>query len=156
MLKFNEIQEAYDYVAFCNPGEAAAYVGKEQGRVVLIPSEMAADDQEIQAAYREIEEGEWLQIPDKYDLGLGKELVFRFAAGRLSGPEQDKVERLFSHRGAYGNWKDFLCERGLLQEWYDFSEQAEVEALKDWLDFNHITYEDENGNVVTPSPKEEE
>ena len=37
MLKFNEIQEAYDYVAFCNPGEAAAYVGKEQGRVVLIP-----------------------------------------------------------------------------------------------------------------------
>ncbi|HJH03257.1 hypothetical protein [Victivallis vadensis] len=47
-----------------------------------------------------------------------------------------------------------MCERGLLQEWYDFSEQAEVEALKDWLDFNQVAYEDENGNVVTPSPKE--
>lgn len=93
------------------PGEAAAYVGKEQGRVVLIPSEMAADDQEIQAAYREIEEGEWLQIPDKYDLGLGKELVFRFAAGRLSGRSRTKSNEFFRTGAPTATGKTF-CVSG--------------------------------------------
>ena len=110
----------------------------------MIPSEMVAEQGEIEAAERKIEKGEWLEIPNKKELGLGSRLVFNFAAENLSGPDLDKVDRMFARSGAYARWKCFLIERELLQKWYDYSNAAEIKALKDWLELQEIPYEDES------------
>ena len=150
MLKFNEIYEAYEYANFGGVDDQSAHLNRELGKIVLVPSGLVSDPEEIEAAEKELENGEWIDIPNKHDLGLGKKLVFRFASENLSPADFSRVERFFSHSGAYGNWKDFLAERGLLQKWYDFSFQSEVAALKEWLAQEEIPYEDETGKIIEP------
>ena len=41
---------------------------------------------------------------------------------------------MFSGRGAYGRFKDFLAARGLLEAWYAFEDERENEALRIWCD----------------------
>jgi len=144
MISFNEVYDAYEYVCVGRDGGASAHLNPESGNVVIVPSAIASDQDEIEAAEKQLETGEWIELPNKYELGLGKELVFRFAADNLSNNEFRRVERIFSHRGAYGNWKDFLEERDLLKKWYDFSNDAEVKALKAWLVAAEIPFVDDD------------
>lgn len=144
MISFNEICDAYELVSFDGGNGASAHLNIAEGRMVIVPSPIASDNDEIEEAEKQLETGEWIELPDKYDLGLGKELVFRFAADNLSAMDFGRVERIFSHRGAYANWKDFLAERELLNKWYEFSEAAEVQALRDWLAAAEIPFSDED------------
>ena len=52
--------------------------------------------------------------------------------------ELDRIPQIFSHRGAYGRFKDFLVRKDLLQSWYDFANQKEEEALREWVLDNKI------------------
>ncbi len=144
MLKFDDVYTAYDFVSFDGGGNEA-YLSQEQGRVALMFEEFPEITEE------ELETGDWIAVPNKRDLDLGIRLVFRFAEEYLAEYDWWKVEKMFSKRGAYANWKYFLDERGLLQKWYDYSNQAEIQALKEWLDLEQITYEDDKGNIITPS-----
>ncbi len=91
---------------------------------------------------KKVETGDWINLPSKYELGLGKELTFRFAEENLSETDFYKTEKVFSRKGAYEKWKNFLFNRNLLEAWYKFSNDAEVKALKNWLNNNEIPYED--------------
>ncbi len=144
MLKFDEIYSAFEYASFSGDMDGAAYLSIEKSEIVMIPDEVVAEQGEIEAAYRKIKKGKWLEIPNKKELGLGSRLVFNFAAENLSGPDQDKVDRMFARSGAYARWKSFLIEHELLQRWYDYSNAAEIKALKDWLELQEIPYEDES------------
>ena len=44
--------------------------------------------------------------------------------------EFNRVQQIFSRRGAYRRFKDFLEQKDLLQDWYDFENQREEEALR--------------------------
>jgi len=143
MISFNEVYDAYEYVCIGSDGGASAHLNSESGKVLIVPSAIASDHDEIEAAEKQLETGEWIELPDKYELHLGKELVFRFAADNLSENDFMRVERIFSHRGAYGNWKDFLEDRDLLKKWYDFSNDAEIKALKEWLVAAAIPFADD-------------
>jgi hypothetical protein len=79
----------------------------------------------------------FLVIPHKNDLDLGQKLVFEFAEMRLPD-DLDRVSQIFSRRGAYRRFKDLLEDRDLLQSWYDFENQREEEALREWCRENEV------------------
>ncbi len=39
---------------------------------------------------------------------------------------------MFSHRGAYSNFKNLLERRGLLPRWYEYETAAQEKALREW------------------------
>ncbi len=45
------------------------------------------------------------------------------------------------NRGAYRRFKDFLEQKDLLQSWYDFENQRDEEALREWARDNKIELE---------------
>lgn len=119
MVRFDEIEEAFSFVNFAPYGEHKAWLCLENGEILWFSEFLDAEEQGN--VENRLEHGKWIEIPHKNDLGAGKRIVFQFAEENLSPEDFRKVERCFSHRGAYGNFKDFLQTCGLLESWYKFS-----------------------------------
>jgi hypothetical protein len=83
----------------------------------------------------------YIAIPDKRRLHLGKALVLDFVAQFLPD-DHDEVRPILSRRGAYARYKALLVERGALEHWYDFSNKAEEAALREWRAENEIELSD--------------
>ena len=87
------------------------------------------------------ESDEYIEIPHKNDLGLGKDFVFEFVSQHL--PEEfDRVQNIFTRRGAYSRFKDLLERHQLLQNWYEFENIKEEQALRDWCKDNGMELSD--------------
>jgi hypothetical protein len=54
----------------------------------------------------------------------------------------DKVQRIFSAKGAYARLKDLMDRNGTLDQWYSFEAKAEEEALRMWCSLNSIELSD--------------
>ncbi len=54
----------------------------------------------------------------------------------------EKVREIFSRRGAYARYKDWLTANNLLERWYAYSNAAEEEALREWCADNGIELTD--------------
>jgi hypothetical protein len=78
-----------------------------------------------------------IESPHKNELGLGHEFVFEFVAEHLPD-ESEQVQEMFRKRGAYAAFKDLLEFKGLLQSWYDFEDEREERALRQWCDENGL------------------
>ena len=73
----------------------------------------------------------YVAIPHKNDLDLGRNLVLDFVDEVLPDAARD-VERMFSRRGAYANFKNLLERRRLLERWYEYEAAADEKALREW------------------------
>lgn len=139
MVRFDEIEEAFSFVNSVPYGEHKAWLCLENGEILWFSEFLDAEEQGN--VENRLEHGKWIEIPHKNDLGAGKRIVFQFAEENLSPEDFHKVERCFSHQGAYGNFKNLLHMHGLLEAWYEFSDRKETEALKQWLANEEIPYE---------------
>jgi hypothetical protein len=80
----------------------------------------------------DIEAGDaYVSVPAASTIGLGRELMFRFAATHLAG-ERDRVRELFERGDGYDRFSKLLEERGVLDAWYRFREQETRVALEGW------------------------
>jgi hypothetical protein len=80
----------------------------------------------------DIEENEnYISIPHKSDLDLGRNLVFDFVEANIPD-EFERVRAIFSRKGAYARYKDLLEARGQLEAWYNFENEATENALRAW------------------------
>ena len=61
----------------------------------------------------------YITVPHKNDLDLGIVLVHEFIWQYIPNQAQ-QVEGMFSQKGAYTRFKDFLITLGLLEAWYSF------------------------------------
>jgi hypothetical protein len=86
------------------------------------------------------ESDDYLWIPHKYDLDLGKSLVMDFVRARCED-EVETVLAIFRHKGAYGLFKDLLAQKGLLEGWYAFEQERTREALLKWCAENGVVLE---------------
>ena len=136
-IKFQEIELAFEHVNFgAIPGGNTALLEKKTGEIYY-QSAFAGIDEIPEEAY---ESESTVEIPHKNDLDLGSRLVFRFV--RDTFPDgYDRVREIFSRRGAYARYKDWLIANDLLEKWYDYSNAAEEEALREWCDDNGIEVE---------------
>jgi len=89
--EFNEILDAFEFVSFAPAGENAAYLSPETG-AIYIHSEFGDNFEELPPDIHE--EGKYLAIPRKNDLGLGKRLAIEFAEDVLVD-DLGKVRELF-------------------------------------------------------------
>jgi hypothetical protein len=133
MIKFTEIEDAFFFVSSDRYGMHTAILDKDTGQLYY-RSEMG-DLDEI-----DDELMDWkncIRIPHKNDLEMGQELVFEFVEEHLPD-EYHRVRQIFSKRGAYGRFKSLLESRGLLQGWFDFENQREQQAIRQWCKENGI------------------
>lgn len=127
-VSFADLLAAFDWVNSGSPWENSAFVSRETGAIhwtstLIDLEEELPEDIEDASVY--------VRVPHKYDLDLGKGLALRFAEEHL--PESYEIAPGFFHRrGAYGRFKDFLEQKGLLQAWYEYEASAVEQALRAW------------------------
>src|SRR4051794_24553948 len=109
-VRFDELLTAYEMGNFMTFNEVRPSIDLDTGRI-----HVGSDDFEIgDADEMEIEEdGDFLPLPSKYDLNLGKHLVFAFADTHMSEADA-KVYSFFTRKGRYQRFKDFLDRRSML------------------------------------------
>ena len=136
-MKYSDIEDAFMFVSMSSPYEHEAYLDKETGETFYV-SDMGdlnelPDDLEGNDTY--------ISIPHKNDLNLGRDLVFDFVSENFPD-EFGKVREIFSRKGAYARYKDFLEAKGKLDAWYEFENKATEKAIRAWIKENGIELED--------------
>jgi Uncharacterised protein family (UPF0158) len=140
IFAFREILDAYQFVSASSTDEHQAYLCKESGKIFL-HTEVLGDEEENRLPEDIDEEGKYLQIPDKRELGLGKPLALDFAREVLPS-DFNKVREIFSKRGAYARFRDLLEYRNALDRWCEFEAKAQEKALREWCELNSIEVSD--------------
>jgi len=135
-MTYQTIEEAFFFVSDVQPYEHTAVVNRITGET-FYASEMAGHNEIPDEA-----EGndDYLWIPHKHDLDLGKPLAMSFILSRCPDLYDDVLD-IFRRKGAYGRYKDLLERKGLLQEWYAFEEEKTREALLRWCEGNGVVLE---------------
>ena len=108
-----------------------AYVCRRTGKIFWISSEPGVLDEEDEVPDDVDDAEKYVPVPHSHDLDLGNRLAFDFARQFLAG-QYDDVSSIFRHQGAYRRFKDLLHRRDSLEDWYAYSEERTIEALKDW------------------------
>ena len=133
-IQFSDIEDAFTFVSFGAPCEHFAYLNIKTGETYYV-SELGDSDEELPEDLYENED--YIEIPHKNELKLGRNLVYDFIGNRL--PEEfDKVQRIFQKKGAYSRYKDLLEKKGLLDEWHQFEEVQTEKELRNWCKFKKI------------------
>ena len=134
-MTFETIEDAFHFVSSATYGEHVAVVSRTTGQAYFAS---------IMSNYDELpddvdESDDYIGIPHKNDLDLGKSLVMEFV--RLRCPEQiDRVHAVMKRRGAYGRYKELLAEKNLLEAWYAFENDRTREALLEWCKENGVVF----------------
>jgi hypothetical protein len=122
-LNYDDLEMAVEFASF---GESEAYICVETGQIYL-----SSDAVDVEIPDDLDEEGKYLVVPSKRDLGLGKPLVLDFVADRLPG-DLESVHSYFRSRGAYSKYKALLEERKILEQWYEYEQESTKQALLSW------------------------
>ena len=120
-------------------GKRSGFLCRQSGKVYWY---VEYSDDELSELPDDIEDTKkYVQIPDKKELDLGKPLVLEFVR-QTQRSEMDKVQRIFSAKGAYARFKDLMDRNGVLDQWYNFEAKAEEEALRMWCSLKSIELSD--------------
>ena len=136
-VAWNEILDALEFLSSSAEFGNSAWVCRETGAV-----HMHSDwDEELWPLPEDIDDGrKYVALPSPRDLDLGTRLVMRFAAERLD-EHYDEIAAIFSRKGAYRRFKDFLVRLGALDDWYAYEAEAKEKALRKWCAENGVEVE---------------
>jgi hypothetical protein len=137
---FQDILLAFEFVGN-SVGDHQAMLCRRTGKIYW-HSEFSDLDEGNDVLPDDIEdEANYVAIPDKRELDLGKPLVLDFAREFLPD-DFDEVRWMFGKRGAYKNFRALLIRRNALDRWYDFESKATERALREWCELNSIAVAD--------------
>jgi len=139
-VRFDNLLEAFEMGTFGTYSEFRGFIDLDTGEVHVVSDTHELSDE---GAEEIKENGNILPLPSKYDLDLGKRLVFAFADRELSDADADKVYAFFDRKGGYRRFRDLLTRKSLLQKWYDFEEAATRKALRDWCEAHDLPVTDD-------------
>jgi hypothetical protein len=133
-VAWSEIFDAFEFVGMSEEFGNTAWVCRETGAI-----HMHSDvDDELETLPEDIDEAQkYVALPTPRDLDLGRRLVLRFAAERLD-EHCDEIAGIFSRKGAYRRFKDFLMRVGALESWYAYEAEAKEKALREWCAENSV------------------
>ena len=137
-MKFRwlDIEMAIQYVS-SHDYSNEALLCKENGKIYY-QSEMDSFDD---LGERPPEDVALIQIPSWQDFDLGNRLVRKFAQRQMPG-DYEHIQDIFRAKGAYGRFKSFLVKRGRLDDWHEFENNAQEQAIRDWCEENGIELKD--------------
>jgi hypothetical protein len=131
-VKLDDLLYAFDWVSASSAGsiDCNAFVHRMTGAVVWVGD--GVDDEPPE----DIDDGSiYLAVPDKSDLGLGRDLALQFTEEYLPS-SYERVRQFFGRPGAYGRFKDLLERAGQLDAWYGYEREAVATALREWCEEN--------------------
>jgi hypothetical protein len=136
LVSFEDLRLVYEHVSIAAPSENRGYICTKTGRTYVVSDffdgdEVAPEDVETSKQY--------ISVPHRYDLDLGRNLVFTFVDEHLPG-EWEAVRDIFRRKGAYSRFKHLLQSRGMLDKWYAFEESAVEKALREWAQESGIEF----------------
>ena len=118
--------------------EAKAFISIKTGEIYYISDYI--DEKEHELPDDIYDSDEYIEIPDKRSLNLGRRLAIDFAEEQM--PDfYHKIREIFSRSGAFARFKDLLEYNDKLQDWYDYEAKATTRALIDWCKSESITLE---------------
>jgi hypothetical protein len=136
-VQFSQILEAFEFLSSDPMFGNSARVNRETGEAFW----RSDGDSELSEEPEDIDDDKkYLELPNPRDLDLGRSLVMRFAADRLSD-RYDEVAAIFSRKGAYRRFKEFLHRIGALESWYAYEGEAKEKALREWCAENGVEVE---------------
>ena len=133
-IKFSDIEDAFFFVSMGEMYMNSAILCIETGQIFY--NSDFGDSDEL-PEYIDDDPDKYIEIPHKNELNLGKPLVLEFSAMYLSD-NLEKVNSFFLKKGAYSKFKNLLESKGLLDKWYQFEEEEQNKALREWLNENDI------------------
>ncbi len=142
-IKYVDLESAFDFVSFGSFSVNEAYFSIKTGQFYWVSPNI--DEGEEPIPDNLYESNEYIQVPSKHDLDLGKRLVFDFV-NQFMGNDLETVSQIFSKKGAYSCYKDLLERKGMLEQWYKYEEQESKKALLEWAKQNEITLLDVSVN----------
>jgi hypothetical protein len=111
-------------------GEAHALVARDTGLIHLLNDEYMDEEAPLPADVES--DGRYVIVPAAGELGLGDELVLRFAAHHLAG-DQASVRELLQDDDVDG-FNRLLEERGASENWQRFRTQETETVLRRWCE----------------------
>jgi hypothetical protein len=127
-IKLDELENAAILVDD-GEGSARALVSRETGMIHLLNDEYMDEEAPLPG---DVEAGDaYVSVPAASTIGLGRELMFRFAATHLPA-DRERVRELFVKGDGYDRFARLLEERGVLDAWYRFREEETRVALEAW------------------------
>lgn len=127
-VKLDELENAAILVDD-GEGSAKALVARDTGMIHLLNDDYMDEEAPVPGDF---DAGDaYVSVPAASTLGLGRELMFRFAATHLAG-DRDRVRELFERGDGYDRFARLVEERGLLDSWYRFREEETRVALEGW------------------------
>jgi hypothetical protein len=118
-------------------GETKALVARDTGMIHLLNDEYMDEEAPLPAAVDS--DDRYVVVPPASTLGIGDQLVFRFAAAHLAG-DQHAVRALFDADDADG-FERLLEERGASDAWERFRTDETHTALRRWCEENGLQAE---------------
>ena len=115
-------------------GTVTAMVSRETGIVHILNDEYMDEEAPMPSTSRGNDN--YVSVPPASTLGIGAELVLRFAATHLP-EDQDTVRDLFRDRNTEG-FARLLKERDASQAWGLFHEEVTRTALRRWCEENGL------------------
>lgn len=134
-VAFQELLDGFEYASAGDQYGVEVYVHREQG-TIHIRSDGAVDGMPDPGP-ADLETGPYLQLPNQYDLDLGRQLAIDFMYSYLPD-DVDQVYAFFRRRGAWRNFRELVEERGVLQQWYAYQASEKERRLRQWCADNGI------------------
>jgi hypothetical protein len=134
---FKDILVAFESTCVGGTAQNEAYICRQSGKIYFHSDLLELEELNDELPDDIEDEEKYLQLPDKYELNLGNPLVLAFAREFLPR-DFDEVQRIFSKRGAYSNFKSLLARRGAIDRWHDFQNKETERALREWCELNDI------------------
>ena len=136
MIKFSDIELAFLFVSSDQPEMNSAAINKKTGEIYY-----QSDFTDTDEFPEDVDSEDYIYMPHKNDLDLGRDLVFDFAAKHLP-QKTSEVNRIFSERGAYRRFKELLDSIGSLETWYNFEDEQTKKALREWCKENGLEFDE--------------
>jgi hypothetical protein len=129
-VHLNELEHAALVV---DDGGARALVARDTGMIHVLNDAYMDEEAPVPAdAGGGGEEGDYVVVPPASTLGIGDQLVLRFAAAQMAG-DQATVQELFKN-GDIDGFTRLLEERGATDAWQRFRTEETRTALQRWCD----------------------
>jgi hypothetical protein len=134
----DDLLSAFDFATMGGAMENLAFVSTKTDKTYITSSDI--DD--VEEIPEDLETSpDYVSLPSKNELGLGRDLAFDFVVENLPD-EWSTVRAFFVRAGAYARFKDLLAEHNMLDKWYRYEEARTAEALREWCAENGLKMSD--------------
>ena len=134
-IKYEDLELAYEFSSMSFPDDHSAYICKNTGKIYYDSD--ASEDELPEDIYLD---DNYLKLPGKLDLDLGKFLVFRFVEAFLP-LHLNEVYKIFRRKGAYSRYNAFLRRLNCTDKWYEYEESEKRSELLGWCKINELDVE---------------